>query len=377
MSIIVDQLQDNVSCIGFYNVGDRVYKDKIAALMYATETNTHPEWDFNNAVFDNFDWTVEPTESLDELYRQRAQQLRDKYDYVALSYSGGADSHQVLMAFLDNNIRLDEVIVTWPIKRAERLGADANDLSANNFISEWGLTLKPRLKWLSDNYPNIRINITDWTEDLERVPLPDDMLMHRGNMLSMYAFLRYNRMSDVGRIHDRKGVIVYGVDKPRICIDNGYYNILFLDVIAQTCFAYIDDRQSVNELFFWSPYSCKMLAKQAHMIAAYAEMNKTFKDLLVWPHKASIRQIYEATIKKIIYANTDTTQFQTMKPDHTNISMDAVVLGSDLEPRYMMAYQRNWQQLQTVIDQRFFHCHVDNHVSLKGCINGMWRIRPA
>lgn len=377
MTSIVDLQKDNINCVGYYNVGDRVYKDKIAAFMYGTQSGHQPQWNFNNEAFNKFNWLVEPTETIDELYRIRAQEIRDTYDYVALSYSGGADSHQVLMAFLQNNIRLDEIIVTWPIKRSERLGADPNDLSCNNFISEWELALKPRLKWLSHHYPQIKINITDWTEDLERVPLPDEMLMNRGNMLSMYAFLRYNRMSDVGRIHGMDGVILYGMDKPRICIHDGYYNITFIDVIAQTCFAYIDDRISVNELFFWNPKSCKIMAKQAHTIVKFAEMTPAFKSMLHWPHKAYNRQTYEATVKPLIYPSTDTTQFQTNKPDHTNISMDAVVMNSDLEARYMIAYQRNWAQLQTVIDAKYFHQHVDGHTSLTGCINGMWKIAPA
>ena len=47
---------------------------------------------------------------IDELYRQRAHQLRDKYDYVVLWFSGGADSNNVLNSFIDNDIKIDEVV---------------------------------------------------------------------------------------------------------------------------------------------------------------------------------------------------------------------------------------------------------------------------
>ena len=61
--------------------------------------------------FDSIDWTKEPVESLKELRKQRAQQLRDTYSYLVLYYGGGSDSSTVLNSFLDNNIKLDEIVV--------------------------------------------------------------------------------------------------------------------------------------------------------------------------------------------------------------------------------------------------------------------------
>ena len=95
--------------LGCYRVGDLKFYSKLQAIEMHTKTGIHPHWDFNEAVFDSYDWTVEPTEPLTEIYRARAQQLRDQYDYIVLMYSGGADSHNVLMSFLNNDIKLDEV----------------------------------------------------------------------------------------------------------------------------------------------------------------------------------------------------------------------------------------------------------------------------
>lgn len=61
--------------------------------------------------YDSIDWTIEPSESLEELKKQRAIQLRDKYDYIILYFSGGSDSITVLNSFLKNNIFLDEVVI--------------------------------------------------------------------------------------------------------------------------------------------------------------------------------------------------------------------------------------------------------------------------
>jgi len=53
----------------------------------------------------------EPKESLSTLYIQRAQQLRNDYEYLILNYSGGPDSHNILETFLLNNIFLDEILI--------------------------------------------------------------------------------------------------------------------------------------------------------------------------------------------------------------------------------------------------------------------------
>lgn len=62
--------------------------------------------------YDSLDWSKEPNLSLHELYKYRAQQLRDKYKYIILYFSGGSDSLTVLNAFVKNNIKLDEVVIT-------------------------------------------------------------------------------------------------------------------------------------------------------------------------------------------------------------------------------------------------------------------------
>lgn len=58
------------------------------------------------------DVSVEPLQTHDELCRQRAQELRDTYGYLRLWFSGGADSQTALDSFVNNNIHLDEIVLT-------------------------------------------------------------------------------------------------------------------------------------------------------------------------------------------------------------------------------------------------------------------------
>ena len=70
---------------GYYTVGPQFKTySKLQAIEEMQRTGTHLEWHFNKQQYGTYNWTQEPAESLDELYRRRAQQIRDSYDYVVI-----------------------------------------------------------------------------------------------------------------------------------------------------------------------------------------------------------------------------------------------------------------------------------------------------
>ena len=90
--------------LGYYQVSDKIFYSKPEALIEATRVNHWPEWKFNIKTYAGLDWAQEPAQDLRELYRRRAQQLRDQYDYIRLECSGGSDSTTVAFSFLLNGI---------------------------------------------------------------------------------------------------------------------------------------------------------------------------------------------------------------------------------------------------------------------------------
>ena len=66
---------------------------------------------YHDAVFDKANWKVEPTKTLDQLYAERARQIRDEYENVIVCYSGGNDSSNILETFYYNNIHIDEIVM--------------------------------------------------------------------------------------------------------------------------------------------------------------------------------------------------------------------------------------------------------------------------
>lgn len=143
----------NPDNFGYYQVGDLKFYSKLEAVELHAKTNIHPHWNFNDAAYHSMDWTKEPIETLRELYQQRAQQLRDEYDYIVLWYSGGADSDNILHSFVDNDIKLDEVASYM------NYALDPSKESMTN--GEIFFVAAPKIENLKNKYPDIVHRIID------------------------------------------------------------------------------------------------------------------------------------------------------------------------------------------------------------------------
>ena len=152
--------------LGYYTVGDNVYYSKVQALIEATNTDQFPTWDFNNNVYGQQDWLQEPETNIRELYRLRAQQLRDKYDYIRIECSGGSDSTQALFSFLLNGIHVDEIVFRYPKAGTEKISIDVRNYKCENTLSEYEFATRPLLDWVATNHPQVKITVHDYSADM-------------------------------------------------------------------------------------------------------------------------------------------------------------------------------------------------------------------
>ena len=260
---------------GFYQVGDFRTYSKFEAIEQHVKTGQKLLWRFNDEVFSSYDWSQEPTESLRELYRQRAQQLRDQYDYIVLWFSGGADCTNILNSFIDNDIKLDEV--------ASQVNYDAtgdkfNFLNAEifNVASVVAESAKQQQPWLrhtvidlckmaTEYFANKGLNF-DWIYHANSYVNPNNTA-RRDIKLSMP---HWTKMFNEGK----KVAFVSGIDKPRVNGVNGQYFFKFADLIesvnaeSQT----LNRDWEFNELFYWTPDCPKIVIKQAHVIKNYLKL---------------------------------------------------------------------------------------------------------
>lgn len=261
--------QDKLGC---YWVGDLKFYSKLEAIEMHKRTGIHPRWDFNDAVFSSYDWTQEPSESILELYRQRAQQLRDQYDYIILSYSGGADSQAVLDAFLDNDIKVDE-LVTYTNYQAT--GDRNNFLNSEAFKVSYPNVerYKEKFPWLKHRILDLSTMIMDYFDhDGNRFDwiYKQNMYVNPNNSSRESMPLKVKEWADI--IHSGKKLcVLWGHDKPRVFKANGKFVFRFLDLLdnAATVKSMSGQEPYNNELFFWTPDSPKIVIKQAHLVKNY------------------------------------------------------------------------------------------------------------
>ena len=93
-----------------WQCNNKIRRNKRIAIVESVITNSKITFCCPDG-YKNLNWSKEPEASWEDMLKDRAQELRDSYKKVRLWYSGGADSHRVLRAFVDNNIPLDEIVV--------------------------------------------------------------------------------------------------------------------------------------------------------------------------------------------------------------------------------------------------------------------------
>jgi hypothetical protein len=308
--------------LGYYLVGNEIYYNKIQALIDASKKNSHVRWFFNEDVFVKYPWHIEPEESLRELYRQRAQQLRDTYDYVRLELSGGSDSTTVAYSFLLNNIHLDEVIFRYPKAGEKGMSGDPNNTHADNTLSEWEFAAKPLLNWIATNYPKTKITVHDYSEDMikEASTKDESWIFQTRHYLQPSHANKYRHVINNKNIADKthKMCVIYGVDKPKMFVKDNKVFLYFIDTLTNHGSQVIGDYTNItNELFYWTPDFPKLIAKQAHEVKRWFSLphNHQMQGLLQWPtdNRAS-RTLYEQIVKRIVYPDYDFHTFQTSKP---------------------------------------------------------------
>lgn len=260
---------------GFYQVGDFRTYSKVEAIELSNKIGKPLHWNFNDLQFSAYDWTVEPTESLKELYQRRARQIRERYDYIVLWWSGGADSYTMLRAFVDAGLFVDE-LATF-----HNYGGDGDwDSYLNSEVKRMAM---PVAQEILSNSPNTKFRLVELS-DLQKNLYDKDGnrfdFLYKANAVfspNQLARTRYIRETEKDYqdlfAQGKRVCFVWGMDKPRISYElDGRYAIRFVDIL-DNCVN--PETQRLNrpwendEFFYWSPDSKDLLCKQAHVIVRY------------------------------------------------------------------------------------------------------------
>jgi hypothetical protein len=312
--------------LGYYVCDGVEFNGKIAACFHGVKVGKPVKWVFNNNVFENYNWSIEPDESLDQLYDQRSKQIRESYDYVILSYSGGADSNNIYESFKRQGLLIDELYVNNMLKASEKfIHTDKNNFTSSSAPEvEYKLNLIPRLQEIKNEMPLIKISnfdLSDYIFDYLGKSDESWVLSQREGLnpvnLTRFNYLHY---SEVKKTLDKgKSVaLVTGIDKPSCFIKNGEFYIKFVDRTANINSVADHTAEYENctvEYFYWAPESVRMLAKQGHVIKKFLELNPNYQNIWLEHRvdKKMKRLVHERILRTVLYSTWNNDWYQADK----------------------------------------------------------------
>ncbi len=372
--------------LGFYTVGSQRHFIKPQALIAATKSGQFPEWNYNREVFDAFAWHQEPEIALKELYRMRAQQLRDSYDYIRLEVSGGGDSTTVAYSFINNGIHLDEVVFRYPKTGEKNVTDDPFNTKPENTLSEWRYAAQPLLQWIAVHAPRTKITVHDYSADMLTKWRSEDWIFRTKDYLQPAHSFKHtvDAVDSHKHVLDRglKVCMLWGVDKPKVCVKDGQWYLYFMDIQANNANPEVGQWSNVsNEYFYWTPDMPELLCKQAHVIRTWFDQphNQYLQHLARWPNYSfAQRTTFEHIIKPLIYPDYDPTTFQTSKPTNCFYSeMDHWFYVNFQHTEAYKVWQAGLQYLFERIDPKYFNMEMGRPVGFVGFVSPFYHLGPA
>jgi hypothetical protein len=252
---------------GYWLVDDEYYTNKVNAIIAAQHRGLGPNeitYHYNDEYWNQVNWSVEPDQALQELYVQRAQQLRDRYETLILRFSGGADSYNILRTFVDNNIKLDVVAMNeWHLAGTEpRL---------NSINVEKKLLAKPRLTQLIEQGAKFEVVTNDYSSTFGKAIGDDPAWIFEVDAPKFTCIditaCRALTTPEFSKWDSPTTGVIVGVDKPKVYLKDDKIWYFSMPDTLHTMHNQIS--QMVPEPFYWTADMPEIVVKQCHLVKNY------------------------------------------------------------------------------------------------------------
>ena len=357
----------NLNNHGCYECEGKLFYSKLQAIMHDQQYQPADgiKFKFNDEIYSQYDWSIEPTETLDQLYLRRALELREKYDYLVLHFSGGSDSCQILETFLNNNIKIDEIFIRGSIASSTREKTN----NPQNFYAEIFFQSIPLAEMVKNQYwPDLKIRVLDvipytlkaWADN------PDWVDSHELNHFTPSVIYRmdydelcpeYKHLSDRGL----KVGHMTGIEKPGIAYENGRYIVRFLDKLIAH---HMPKSRRENQLplyvepFFWSASSGPLIIKQAHTIKNYIKQHNLDPTQVFKPkNERTVQADISDFIARIIYKRRLPLLMENhlvLKPNKDVFQFDWFFFA-DKESQHYRSWKMGMDHLQATLPEKYLH----------------------
>lgn len=302
---------------GHYEHDNRLFISRELIFDYMEQHNTFDKnikFNFHDNFFDSLNWTEEPPFSLSELYRQRATSLREEYEYLILSFSGGTDSTEILYTFLDNNIFLDEIQIVHFSSLIKNLDKDYLKKEGLDIFTEYDDCALEHLNEIKKRSPHTKIVDIDATDffidDIIAGKFSTFNPKYKKIATSRFPLVRSSRcITAVKYEHNQKYInpnkktaMITGIEKPIVEVENSNLYFNFNDTVyvsARLVNTHSLDKRCFFEEFYWSKKSPLIPIKQAHIIKKVLENDKEIYDAFTLWKSGNVNK--NIIVKGLIY----------------------------------------------------------------------------
>lgn len=301
----------NPDKFGYYQYNGQKTFSKLEALEWSKGDQIH--WNFNDDVFSKVNWKVEPQEDLWELYKARARQIREEYDYVVLWYSGGMDSDNMIRAWIDSGAKIDEIATWWNYDTTGDL-YNAQNIEISQVVLPNIKKFKEQTEFKFRLFDNSKFMVSSFdviSDGLEYC------MNYTGNLMGISKNTLRDHIKDYKDMiaSGKKLCFVWGLDKPLVNKIKNEYFFHFTDLIDGGVGPYVQNRFNdgwYDELFYWTPDLPEIMVKQAHIIMRYRKLvekgihplSKDVETLLIYPHW-NLNNVSIGKSPSIIYSQRD------------------------------------------------------------------------
>ena len=261
-----------------WRVGNALYSNKWHAIMaYCNQPSDYGFYYYDH-VWDQVNWLQEPEQTLKTLEIEHCRFLRNKYNTIALSYSGGSDSHTVLQRFIDAGVHID-YIICFSASSSDTHASSVEPLTAIRYLLQnQHLYPDTKLVFTDENLSILEQikntnTIFDFTGDIGAINFQLKHLPYGGNICLRLK----NEYPDLFcQLEDNNGCIVVGGNKPMVHRNSQGFWFTQLDVHDDGIEYYHNcDNTQKSELleFFWTGSNPLLQIKQCHMVKRWMQVH--------------------------------------------------------------------------------------------------------
>jgi hypothetical protein len=324
----------------YYIYDEKVYDKKesvLDAVILKGDYDANIELKFGDHIFRKLDWTQDFAVDIGVLYKIRAKQLREKYEYLSLAFSGGSDSTQILLTFLNNKIHLDEIQIVCFEKLISKISEGQIALNPEiQALLEYKYAALPMLERVRKESPNTKISILDASDyALEAFKKDKNPMIfgekhtelpvianHRVYSLMPYVYLLFMYRHMMLNLPNKKIGYIRGFEKPILYFSKNQLCFSFSDMTIYGRVEPYISKFSIED-FYWSVDAPLIPIKQSHMIKKELETNRQFLALFYQskqkikahtdPYSNSPAIMVERELSRIIYPDWNTNTYAAGK----------------------------------------------------------------